>query len=54
MAIVDSYSATQKKVDGTSSKDWKGGRSSAINIIPSTTGAAKAGMIMNGDIEIVV
>ena len=34
--------ATQKTVDGPSRKDWKGGRSAAINIIPSTTGAAKA------------
>jgi glyceraldehyde 3-phosphate dehydrogenase len=32
----------QKTVDGPSKKDWKGGRSAAINIIPSTTGAAKA------------
>ncbi len=37
-----SYTATQKTVDGPSKKDWKGGRSAAINIIPSTTGAAKA------------
>ena len=42
MTTVHSYTATQKTVDGTSSKDWKGGRSAAINIIPSTTGAAKA------------
>ena len=34
--------STQKTVDGPSKKDWKGGRSAAINIIPSTTGAAKA------------
>ncbi|MGF1679409.1 MAG: hypothetical protein ACFCUX_09475, partial [Candidatus Methylacidiphilales bacterium] len=34
--------ATQKTVDGPSAKDWKGGRAAAINIIPSTTGAAKA------------
>ncbi|MFA5205740.1 MAG: type I glyceraldehyde-3-phosphate dehydrogenase, partial [Lentisphaeria bacterium] len=33
---------TQKTVDGPSKKDWKGGRSAAINIIPSSTGAAKA------------
>jgi glyceraldehyde 3-phosphate dehydrogenase len=39
---VHSYTATQKTVDGPSKKDWKGGRSAAINIIPSTTGAAKA------------
>jgi len=42
MTTVHSYTATQKTVDGASSKDWKGGRSAAINIIPSTTGAAKA------------
>jgi glyceraldehyde 3-phosphate dehydrogenase len=39
---VHSYTATQKTVDGPSRKDWKGGRSAALNIIPSTTGAAKA------------
>ncbi len=42
MTTVHSYTATQKTVDGPSAKDWKGGRSAAINIIPSTTGAAKA------------
>ena len=42
MTTVHSYTATQKTVDGASKKDWKGGRSAAINIIPSTTGAAKA------------
>ncbi len=42
MTTVHSYTATQKIVDGPSKKDWKGGRSAAINIIPSTTGAAKA------------
>ncbi|MDR1457209.1 MAG: type I glyceraldehyde-3-phosphate dehydrogenase [Puniceicoccales bacterium] len=42
MTTVHSYTATQKTVDGPSSKDWKGGRAAAINIIPSTTGAAKA------------
>jgi glyceraldehyde 3-phosphate dehydrogenase len=42
MTTVHSYTATQKTVDGPSMKDWKGGRSAAINIIPSTTGAAKA------------
>jgi glyceraldehyde 3-phosphate dehydrogenase len=39
---IHSYTATQKTVDGPSKKDWKGGRSAAINIIPSSTGAAKA------------
>jgi glyceraldehyde 3-phosphate dehydrogenase len=42
MTTVHSYTATQKTVDGPSKKDWKGGRSAAMNIIPSTTGAAKA------------
>jgi len=42
MTTVHSYTATQKVVDGPSMKDWKGGRSAAINVIPSTTGAAKA------------
>lgn len=42
MTTVHAYTATQKTVDGPSGKDWKGGRSAAINIIPSSTGAAKA------------
>ncbi len=42
MTTVHAYTATQKTVDGPSRKDWKGGRAAAINIIPSTTGAAKA------------
>ena len=42
MTTVHSYTATQKTVDGPSKKDWKGGRAAAINLIPSTTGAAKA------------
>jgi glyceraldehyde 3-phosphate dehydrogenase len=42
MTTVHSYTATQKTVDGPSKKDWKGGRSAGINIIPSGTGAAKA------------
>ncbi len=42
MTTVHSYTATQKVVDGPSRKDWKGGRSAALNIIPSSTGAAKA------------
>ena len=42
MTTIHSYTATQKTVDGPSKKDWKGGRTAAINIIPSTTGAARA------------
>ncbi len=42
MTTIHSYTATQKVVDGPSRKDWKGGRSAAINTIPSTTGAARA------------
>lgn len=42
MTTIHSYTATQKTVDGPSRKDWKGGRSAALNIIPSTTGAARA------------
>ncbi len=42
MTTVHSITATQKTVDGASKKDWRGGRSASANIIPSTTGAAKA------------
>jgi glyceraldehyde 3-phosphate dehydrogenase len=42
MTTIHAYTATQKTVDGPSKKDWKGGRSAAINVIPSTTGAARA------------
>ena len=42
MQTVHATTATQKTVDGPSKKDWRGGRSASTNIIPSSTGAAKA------------
>ncbi len=42
MTTVHSTTATQKTVDGPSKKDWRGGRAASGNIIPSSTGAAKA------------
>ena len=42
MTTIHATTATQKTVDGPSKKDWRGGRAASINIIPSTTGAAKA------------
>lgn len=42
MTTVHATTATQKTVDGPSGKDWRGGRSASANIIPSSTGAAKA------------
>jgi glyceraldehyde 3-phosphate dehydrogenase len=42
MTTVHAITASQKTVDGPSKKDWRGGRAASTNIIPSTTGAAKA------------
>jgi len=42
MTTIHATTATQKTVDGPSMKDWRGGRSALTNIIPSSTGAAKA------------
>lgn len=42
MSTIHSTTASQKTVDGSSNKDWRGGRATATNIIPSSTGASKA------------
>jgi glyceraldehyde 3-phosphate dehydrogenase len=42
MSTIHATTATQKTVDGPSNKDWRGGRAVNSNIIPSSTGAAKA------------
>ncbi|HWQ51047.1 MAG TPA: type I glyceraldehyde-3-phosphate dehydrogenase, partial [Terriglobales bacterium] len=46
MSTVHAYTATQKTVDGNSKKDWRGGRAAGVNIIPSSTGAAKAATLV--------
>ncbi|MEI8632043.1 type I glyceraldehyde-3-phosphate dehydrogenase [Vibrio sp. PP-XX7] len=42
MSVIHATTATQKTVDGPSAKDWRGGRGASQNVIPSSTGAAKA------------
>ena len=49
MTTVHSTTATQKTVDGPSMKDWRGGRAASANIIPSSTGAAKACLLYTSD-----
>jgi len=51
MTTVHSTTATQKTVDGPSKKDWRGGRAASGNIIPSSTGAAKACALVIPDVK---
>ncbi|MEG1448516.1 MAG: type I glyceraldehyde-3-phosphate dehydrogenase [Oscillospiraceae bacterium] len=51
MSTVHATTATQKTVDGPSKKDWRGGRAAAGNIIPSSTGAAKACALVIPDVK---
>src|SRR5205807_5775114 len=51
MTTIHSYTATQKTVDGPSKKDWKGGRTAAVNLIPSSTGAAKAAALVIPEVK---
>jgi glyceraldehyde 3-phosphate dehydrogenase len=51
MSTVHAVTATQKTVDGPSAKDWRGGRGGFSNIIPSSTGAAKAVALVIPDLK---
>lgn len=51
-AFYYAYLATQKTVDGPSSKDWRGGRAASFNIIPSSTGAAKVFFPPTGNVSV--
>jgi glyceraldehyde 3-phosphate dehydrogenase len=51
MTTVHAVTATQKTVDGPSNKDWRGGRAAGNNIIPSSTGAAKAAALVIPELQ---